>query len=265
MNELGMFKPGVILLIVAAAASLVLGAVNLGTEGRIASLAEEKMTSAMQTVLPADSYTDTGYADDGEINAIYAASSGGWVVQVTESGSQGLITLMAGVSPQLTCTGISVTASSETAGLGAIASQASEKGDAFRSQFVGVSGTAAVTKEGGTIDAIAGATITSKAIAKAVTAALDACAQLGQTTEQVSRSQPAARQESAEPAAQQASTEPAAQQASTEPAAAAQASAEPAAAAQASTGPAAAAQASTGPAAAAPAQTSAEPGPASAG
>ena len=178
MSKLGLFKPGVILLIVAAAASLVLGAVNLGTEGRIAALAEEKMTSAMQAVLPADSYTDTGYEDDGEINAIYAAASGGWVVQATESGSQGLVTLMVGVSQDLTCTGISVIESSETAGLGAIASQASEKGDAFRAQFIGLSSPVAVTKEGGTIDAIAGATITSKAVAKAVTAALDVCAGL---------------------------------------------------------------------------------------
>lgn len=179
MNKLSMFKPGVILLIVAACASLVLGGVNLMTEGRIERLAEEKMTTAMQTVLPSDSYTDTGYEDDGEINAIYAASSGGWVAQVTESGSQGLITLMVGVSPELTCTGISVTESSETAGLGAIASQASEKGEQFRAQFVGVSGTVAVTKEGGVIDAIAGATITSKAVSRAVTAALEACGNLG--------------------------------------------------------------------------------------
>jgi len=179
MNKLGMFKPGIVLLIVAAIASLVLGGVNLMTEGRIETLAEEKMTNAMQAVLPADSYADTGYADDGEVNAVYAASSGGWVAQVTESGSQGLITLMVGVSPQLSCTGISVTESSETAGLGAVASQASEKGEAFRAQFVGVSGTVAVTKEGGTIDAIAGATITSKAISRAVTAALDVCSGLG--------------------------------------------------------------------------------------
>jgi len=179
MNKLGMFKPGVILLIVAAAASLVLGAVNLGTEGRIARLAEEKMTAAMQNVLPADSYTDTGFEDNGEVNAVYAASTGGWVAQVTESGSQGLVTLMVGVSPDLTCTGISVIESSETAGLGAVASQDSEKGDAFRAQFIGAYGTVAVTKEGGTIDAIAGATITSKAVAKAVTSALAVCADLG--------------------------------------------------------------------------------------
>ena len=208
MDKLGMFKPGVILLIVAACASLVLGGVNAMTEGRIERLAEEKMTTAMQTVLPADSYSDTGYADDGEINAIYAASSGGWVVQATESGSQGLVTLMVGVSPAYTCTGISVTESSETAGLGAIASQASEKGEQFRAQFVGASGTVAVTKEGGTIDAIAGATITSKAISRAVTAALAACEALG-TTQTAALTAPA-QPESAEPAySQPVSAEPA--------------------------------------------------------
>lgn len=178
MNKLGMFKPGVILLIVAAIASLILGGVNLATEGRIAQLAEEKMNNAMQAVLPAESYADTGYEDDGEVNAIYAASAGGWVAQVTESGSQGLVTVMVGVSPALSCTGISITESSETAGLGAIASQASDKGDAFRAQFLGASGEVKVTKEGGTIDAIAGATITSKAVSRAVTAALEACAAL---------------------------------------------------------------------------------------
>lgn len=207
MNKLGMFKPGVILLIVAAIASLILGGVDLATEGRIAQLAEEKMNAAMQAVLPADSYADTGYEDDGEVSAIYAASTGGWVAQVTESGSQGLITVMVGVSPELTCTGISITSSSETAGLGAIASQSSEKGDAFRAQYLGVSGEVKVTKEGGTIDAIAGATITSKAISRAVTAALAACASLGASTAQVSAA-PAQAASAEPPAAQTASAEP---------------------------------------------------------
>ena len=139
------------------------------------------MTNAMQAVLPAASYADTGVADDGEIDAIYAADAGGWVVQVTESGSQGLVTMMVGVSSDYVCTGISITESSETAGLGAIAGQQSEKGEAFRSQFVGQSGTVAVTKEGGEIDAISGATITSKAVCRGVTAALEACQALGGT------------------------------------------------------------------------------------
>ena len=170
-----MFKPGLMLLMVAAVAALILGFVNLGTAGRIAAIAEENMNEAMQAVLPAASYADVGYEDDGEIEAIYAAEGGGWVVRVTESGSQGLVTMMVGVSADGTCTGISVTESSETAGLGAIAGQESEKGDAFRAQFVGQASPVAVTKDGGAIDAIAGATITSKAVCRGVTAAIDAC------------------------------------------------------------------------------------------
>ena len=180
-KTMNMFKPGLMLLLVAAAAALVLGLVNLMTAGRIASIAEETMNRAMQSVLPAAAYTDTGVEDDGEVEAVYAAQDGGWVVQVTESGSQGLITMMVGVSADYTCTGISITESSETAGLGAIAGQQSEKGEAFRSQFVGQSGTVAVTKEGGEIDAISGATITSKAVCKGVTAAIAACQALDGT------------------------------------------------------------------------------------
>ncbi len=177
-KALDILRPGLVLLVIAAAAALILGGVNLATEGRIAAIAEEKMNEAMQSVLPAGSYTDLGYSD-GEIDALYQADDGsGWVVQVTEVGSQGTVTMMVGVDMSYTCTGISITDSSETAGLGAVASQQSEKGEAFRAQFVGLSGSVAVTKEGGEVDAISGATITSKAVCKGVTAALDVCAAL---------------------------------------------------------------------------------------
>ena len=173
-----MFRPGLMLLIVAAAAALILGLVNLCTAGRIAAIAEETMNAAMRAVLPSSTYGENIAEADGEIDAIYHAADGGWVVQVTESGSQGLITMMVGVSADYTCTGVSITESSETAGLGAIASQQSEKGEEFRAQFIGQSGTVAVTKEGGSIDAISGATITSKAVCRGVTAALAACQSL---------------------------------------------------------------------------------------
>ena len=168
-------KPAAILLAVAAAVALVLGLVDLMTRSTIEENAEAKRVTAMQTVLPAGSYTDLAVEDNGEINAVYEAESLGWVVQVTESGSQGTVTMMVGVDENLTCTGISVTDSSETAGLGAIASQASEAGDNFRAQFVGQSGDVAVTKDGGEIDALTGATITSRALCDGVSAALDLC------------------------------------------------------------------------------------------
>lgn len=174
-KALDTFRPGLMLLAVAAVAALVLGLINNMTAGRIALLAEEAMNDAMQAVLPAGSYTDTGAGDGTEVEAVYAAEGGGWVVQVTESGSQGLITMMVGVSPDYLCTGVSITDSSETAGLGAIAGQASEKGQAFREQFEGQGEDVAVTKDGGQIDAISGATITSRAVTRGVAAAIAAC------------------------------------------------------------------------------------------
>ena len=71
-------------------------------------------------------------------------------------------------------TGISIVSHAETAGLGAIAADKTEKGVAFRNQFVGVTTdeTVAVSKDGGQIDAITGATITSRAVADGINAAL---------------------------------------------------------------------------------------------
>jgi electron transport complex, RnfABCDGE type, G subunit len=173
-------KLGVILFAVTAIVALVLGFVDNLTSGRIALLQEEKTKAAMQAVLPADNYTQVTYTGDNKaINSIYQAGTAGWVVEVTETGSQGPVTMMVGVGTDLTSTGISITNSSETAGLGAIASQKSDKGEAFRSQFVGQSGTITVKKDGGTIDALSGATITSRAVCAGVTAALAACADLG--------------------------------------------------------------------------------------
>ncbi len=191
-------KPAVVLLAMAAVVAMVLGCVSLGTSGRIEKLAAEKMNTAMQSVLPAEGYTAVTDVSGLEcIDAIYQAGVAGWVVQVTETGSQGTITMMVGVDKTYACTGISITDHSETAGLGAVAAQTSDKGQAFRAQFVGQSGTVDVTKAGGAIDAIAGATITSKAICQGVTDALAACQVLGGAA---AIAQPTVNPTSAEPA-----------------------------------------------------------------
>ena len=199
MKKLSSFlKPAVVLLVMAAVVALVLGCISQGTAGRIEKLAAEKMTTAMQAVLPAESYTALADASGIDaVDALYQAGSAGWVVQVTETGSQGTVTMMVGVSKAYACTGISITESSETAGLGAIASQQSEKGEAFRAQFVGQSGVVDVTKSGGAIDAIAGATITSRAVCQGVTDALAAC----QAQSAAPAAWPAANPASAEPTA----------------------------------------------------------------
>ena len=75
--------------------------------------------------------------------------------------------------------GISVVNHTETAGLGAEAASQGAAGTAFRSQFTGMSGSVSVTKDGGQVDALTGATITSRAVCAGVNAALNAVAKLG--------------------------------------------------------------------------------------
>ena len=91
------------------------------------------------------------------------------------SGSQGMITVAIGVNADLTCNGISIISSSETSGLGSKANDGF-----FKDQFPGLSADQAkVTKDGGSVEAITGATITSKAVCTAVRDAIAAVETLG--------------------------------------------------------------------------------------
>ena len=177
MNKI--VKLAVILFAVSAIVALCLGLVNGITEDRIAAIAKEKLDSAMKEVLPADSYTEVNYTgDDVQVDSIYKAGDKGYVVQCTVSGSQGSITMLTGVASDGTVTGISVLDHGETPGLGAIAGAASAVGENWRAQFKGIP-SAAVTKDGGQIEAISGATITSRAICNGVTAAQNAVKTVG--------------------------------------------------------------------------------------
>ena len=95
--------------------------------------------------------------------------------QVSPSGSfSGTLTIMVGVSGEGQVTGVEIVKTAETSGLGANAGK-----PAFREQFVGASGSVSVSKDGGAIDALTGATITSRAVCAGVNSALDAAASLG--------------------------------------------------------------------------------------
>ena len=103
----------------------------------------------------------------------------GYAVEVLPSGFDNTITMMVGVGFDGKVVGISVVSHTETAGLGAVAAAKTSAGESFRGQFVGTSGTVAVTKDGGTLDAITGATITSRAVCAGVNAALALVENLG--------------------------------------------------------------------------------------
>lgn len=187
-----------ILLVITVISGALLGAAHAITAEPIAAAREQKTQDAYRKVFAeaaefaeaegfdADEATAqvaaAGYADDAiDAVAIARDASGealGCVVTVTSSaGYGGDITLSVGVTNEGVCNGYSITSISETAGLGMNAT-----GEAFSSQFVGVSGTLAVSKSGGggegVIDAISGATITSRAVTNAVNAALLVAAQV---------------------------------------------------------------------------------------
>lgn len=174
-----------VLFLISAIVAGILGVVYDLTKDRIAQLNTDKTNAAYASVLEADEYTEVPYTGDNTtIQKISEAkdSSGqtiGHVVEVVESGSQGSITIIIGVDNDNKCTGISITKSSETSGLGAVASSSSDKGVAFREQFVGKGSDVALEKNGGDIQALTGATITSTAVTRAVASATGACESLG--------------------------------------------------------------------------------------
>lgn len=170
-----------ILFLVCAITAGILGVVNNLTKDRIAEINEAKEKAAFTIVLDAAGYSQVDFdsASHPNIDGIFEAEDGsGWVVKSTFTGAQGKITMVTGVDKEFYCTGISVISHSETSGLGANAAASSEVGQNFRAQFIGQGDTIALSKSGGEIDALTGATITSKAVTSAVKDAIIACAEV---------------------------------------------------------------------------------------
>lgn len=154
------------LLVITAVVAGLLGLVNALTAERIAELTKEKAVAAMREVLPADDYEPLDVTAEG-ISEAYRAVGAGDVVRVSVNGFGGAIDMMVGVDENGGVTGVSVISHSETASLGANCTR-----EDFRAQFVGASDALAVKKDGGTIDALTGATVTSRAVTEGVNRAL---------------------------------------------------------------------------------------------
>ena len=170
----------IILFAVSAITSGVLGLVNGLTEDRIAEQQRLKTEAAYNAVLPSESgYAEIAFdAEDpvfSNVDALSAAGDAGWVVELTFSGAQGSITAAFGVSAEdYSITGASVIDHAETSGLGAKITE-----DDFLASLVGQTEGMAVTKDGGTVNAITAATISSRAMADAGNMAIAACKSLG--------------------------------------------------------------------------------------
>ena len=169
-----------ILLAITSVVAACLAGVNSITKPIIDQLNAEKTQKAIEAVLPGGYDAEiTDYADEtGLVSKVYQGANG-YAFEVKPAGFDNTITMMVGVDNEGKVLGISVVSHTETAGLGAVAAATTSAGEAFRGQFVGQSGTVAVSKDGGALDAITGATITSRAICVGVNAALECVANMG--------------------------------------------------------------------------------------
>lgn len=169
------------LLLITSVTAALLAGVNMLTKDRIAAITKEKTEKAIAEVLPnAAQIEDISHTATlpETVSKVYAACENGsptgdYAVEVTPAGFDGEITMMVGVDGAGKVIAISIINQTETAGLGAVAAESGSKGQAFRNQFAGMSGTLAVDKDGGDIDALTGATITSRAITDGVNTALE--------------------------------------------------------------------------------------------
>ena len=161
------------LTLISAVCAAVLAIVNNATKERIANLATLKANNAARAVMPASvkaiapvkdpadaSLTAfIGYADDAKTQIAGYAVPG-----LTAKGYGGNIRLMVGLKPDRTVISYQVLAAAETPGLGSNLTT-----PAFIARFKDQpAASVKVTKDGGKIEALTSATITSRAVCDAV-------------------------------------------------------------------------------------------------
>ena len=168
-----------------------LGLVNSVTEGPIAEKNKTKTAAAIQEVLPemegspavvelTDEMTAAASGAGATITEAYEAQAGGSVIgyalKIVASGSQGNIEMMVGVDAEGAVTGVSIVKNSETSGIG---SKVMSNENVVLDQFIGKSAADGTLSVGKNVDAISGATVSSRGVTTGVNAALAVAGVMG--------------------------------------------------------------------------------------
>lgn len=169
-----------ILFTVTAVVAVLLAGANLLTKDRIAAAEKEKIDAAVAAVLPNDTVESETAVNQGIVKTLYRGKNG-CAVEVAPNGFGGAMTLLVGVSREGKVLGVQIVSHSETPGVGAKAQTDTD----FLNSFLGLSGSVQVSKDGGEADTVTGATVTSRAVAEGVSAALEFAATLDWNTEEV--------------------------------------------------------------------------------
>lgn len=169
-----LFKFGLILGVICLAATLILAVTYEVTKPKIEWQLKMEEQNALKSIMPsADSFVEKTMDGTEYFEALKGKAVVGYCVRVVGSGYNGYIRMIAGVDLSGTIQGVAILEHSETPGLGAKINEIrpSESEPWFLRQFKGKSaGGIAIKKD---IDAITGATISSKAVTDAIRKTVD--------------------------------------------------------------------------------------------
>ena len=181
-----MKKPILMPILAIVLAFVILLGASFGLKGIAVKNAQAEHLRLLRTLLPdSTEFTLEPYSGEDEIIRSVHKAENGFVIETVTYGYAGEITMYIGVNNEGHVTGLVVRDMSETFGLGAQALT----DHVFLSQFLNISGQAAVSTPGADafsgatgesteaeaevyVDAISGATVTSKAIVRCVNAAV---------------------------------------------------------------------------------------------
>ena len=174
-----------------------LGLVNKITEPTITELKWQRTVAAMEAVVSdpeavefsdamelTQDLTDAASAAGARLTEAYPISesgeSAGYALTVVASGSQGTIEMMIGVDEEDIVTGVSIVDNSETPGIGSkvMGNELTSNGVGVLDQFTGLGVSDTPLTVGSNIDAISGATVSSRGVTAGVNAALAVAAVL---------------------------------------------------------------------------------------
>ena len=182
----------VTLLVTCVIVAAALGLVNKVTAGPIAAANLEKTNAALASVFqeasapefPEMEVTEEMAAAAGSFSTtvqnVYEAQDGGQLighaVKIVASGSQGSIEMVVGIDAEGTVTGVSIVDNAETSGIG---SRVMENENGVLDQFAGKSAADGTLTVGSNVDAISGATVSSKGVTAGVNGALAVAGVIG--------------------------------------------------------------------------------------
>lgn len=166
-------KPIVVLCVMCIVVTGALAVTNSATAPIIAQATQAAQEQARKELLPdADNFTKVEGIQVDNVSDVYVADNGvGTVITCQAKGYGGTITVMVAFGPDDTVNQIKITEQSETAGLGSKIST----DENFQNSFSGLPAKEFTVSD---INAITGATISSKAVTAAVNAAIAAFNQI---------------------------------------------------------------------------------------